>query len=219
MPIRDTYRDLTLSIPQPDDLLVVSANIDVTSCIMFSPDVPLGPFNFVREDLCFLVDGVLTTELCAALDVKDVQLVQTLDKAWFQTFWFPTLVISGCANRTPLWPSWFGPAFNNDIGNVSGITWEKDFGSETTRLFWLYRKLGQLSERSWKPNHTKQSFPSQTSQKQVKNGMSSFGHCRNQHWQHFGVIIDMNHLCQTLHFVPLEEHPAMLSMGPWREPF
>ena len=108
-------------------------------------------------------------------------------------------------------------AFNN-IGKVSGITWEKDSGSETTRVFWLYRKLGQLSERSWKLNHTKQSFPSQTSQKQVKNGMSSFGHCRNQHWQHF-VIIDMNHLCQTIHFVPLEEHPAMLSMGPWREPF
>jgi len=42
---------------------------------------PEGPFNFVREDLCFLVDGVLTTELCAALDAKDVQLVQTLDEA------------------------------------------------------------------------------------------------------------------------------------------
>lgn len=40
MPIRDTYRDLTLSIPQPDDLLGVSANIDVTSCFprMFLED-------------------------------------------------------------------------------------------------------------------------------------------------------------------------------------
>ena len=58
---------------------------------MFSLDVPLGPFDFIREDLCFLVDGVLTAELCAALDAKDVQLVQTLEEAWFQTFFFPRI--------------------------------------------------------------------------------------------------------------------------------